>query len=184
MSRRWLGVLVGFALIVAAGVIAVLLIGDEPVPPTSPAEAEQLERNEIASCREAASGAPPKDWRRGAVHSGDFGLFGDARDFRNREVIGELPNGELSMKLPAIVVGESPVTVRVPDGYRGRVGLGFGNRRSPASTAAARTVVRFEPCVGRDRTGWPGGLVVADRRPIELEVEIEGETRMLRVGRG
>jgi hypothetical protein len=146
--------------------------------------AEQLDRDEIASCREAASGAPPGNWRRGAVHSGGFGLFGRGRDFSDRQVIVELPNGELSMKLPAIVEGGSPVTVRVPDSYRGQVGLGFGNLQIPETIAEARTVVRFEPCAQRDRTGWPGGLLVADRRPIELEIEGEGETRLLDVGRG
>lgn len=185
MSRPRLIAFGVVVLIAAAGYMAYRAIDDEGGEPSSGDAPEALTAAEIATCREAGLPSPPESWRRQAAVAGSFGLSGPARDFRDRLVVGELPNGELVTKLPAIVEGDAPATVRVPDRYRGRVGLGFGNLGTPDPIADARTIVRFEPCARRPRTGWPGGLVIADRRPIELEVEIAGEggVRILGVGR-
>jgi len=76
------------------------------------------------------------------------------------------------------------VIVSVPKRLSRRVGLDFGDLHTASRIGDANRRVTFQPCEGRSPTGWPGGLILADRRPIRLRVQIEGENRMrtLRVG--
>jgi hypothetical protein len=42
--------------------------------------------------------------------------------------------------------------------------------------------VTFKPCRNKPRTVWPGGLALAERKPITLEVVTGGSVKKLRVG--
>lgn len=140
--------------------------------------------NEVASCGEAGLGAPPKSWKDDASVAGPFGLFGPARDFHDHRTVIKHRNGQFGAKLPAIIEGSSEVTLTVPAPFSRRVGLDFGDLRTASRVKDANSEVTFKPCKDQSRTGWPGGLVLKDRRPIELTVHIEGEdqVRTLAVG--
>lgn len=148
--------------------------GPEPPPPPEA----------VASCREAALGSSDPTWRREASTAGPFGLFGDGRDFHG-PVIRRLENGQLHSKIPAILDGTRPVILRVPEDEFGRVGLDYGDLHTEHRVEDAHTAVAFEPCRGRSSTGWPGGLVLRDRHPVTLSVEVDGgEAQPLSVGDG
>lgn len=171
----------GAALLLSAGLLAgggaAATVERNPADPGLPLRA-------IATCEEAGLGAPSAGWRRDATSVGGFGLIGPGRDFRSVAVI-ELKNGQFLTKLPAIAEGSEQVRVTVPQHLSRRVGLDFGDFWTEERVRDANREVLFRPCKGRERTGWPGGLILRDRGPILLEVRIAGDDRvhMLRVGR-
>jgi hypothetical protein len=108
-------------------------------------------------------------WRRGAEAVGAFGLL--ARDLSNAR---RLRNGTFGVKMGAVVEGHTPVTLRVPDEARGRVGLIYGDAtRGRMQLSDAPVEVTFEPCPNRARSGYVGGLLIDTvREPVTLEVQL------------
>lgn len=105
--------------------------------------------------------------------TGPFGLFGPGRDFRNLVRRGD----RFVAKLPAIVARDAAVTLQVPERERGSVALGY------AGVGGHVSEVTFKPCADRPETIWPGELVLEDRRPVTLIVEVAGgRSGVLRVG--
>lgn len=137
----------------------------------------------VALCHEAVTGSSP-NWRRAATTAGSFGLVGAGRDF-HWSGVERLKNGQYLSKIPAVVNGKAPVVLRVPEGERGRVGLDYGDFRTAHSIHDTHAAVIFRPCRNQPNTGWPGGLVLKNRRPITLEVETGGgPKRSLQIGTG
>ena len=172
------------ALLLFIGGSGAAAAGDDPTTGTA-AAAAPVDMRTIASCREAALGNGDDRWRRRSATAGPFGLYGPGRDFRHKRVVFEHDNGYLGVKIPAFVAGQRAVTVTVRERFRDRVGLDFGDLWSANTIAKANTEVSFRPCRDRPRTAWPGGLVLADRRPVVFTVQVEGRERIwsLRVGR-
>jgi hypothetical protein len=108
-------------------------------------------------------------WRRQAKSVGAFGLL--ARDLSNAR---RLRNGSFVVKMGAVVEGHTPVTLRVPEEARGRVGLIYGDAsRGRTQLSDAPVEVRFEPCPNRPRSGYVGGLILDTiREPVTLEVQL------------
>lgn len=174
----------GVALLLLVGGCGASAAGDDPATGTA-AAAAPVDLRTIASCREAALGHGDDRWRKRSATAGPFGLYGPGRDFRHPYVVFDRDNGYLGVKLPAFVAGTRAVTVSVPERFRDRVGLDFGDLWTAKTIAKANTTVTFRPCRERPRTAWPGGLVLADRRPVVFTVQVEGRERIrsLRVGR-
>jgi hypothetical protein len=147
----------------------------------SPRPVPELPPSAVALCHEAVTGSSP-NWRQDATTAGSFGLSGPGRDF-HWSGVERLKNGQYLSKIPAVVNGKAPVVLRVPEGERGRVGLDYGDFRTAHSIHDAHAAVIFRPCRNQPNTGWPGGLVLKNRRPITLEVETGGgPTRSLQIG--
>lgn len=176
--RTWTGAAL---LLLSTGLLAGW--GDSVAWERNPA-APGLPLRAIATCEEAGLGTPPAGWKPDATSVGGFGLIGPGRDFRS-EGLRELKNGQYLTKLPAIAKGSAPVRVTVPPRLSRRVGLDFGDFWTEERVRDANQEVLFRPCKGRRRTGWPGGLILKDRRPIRLTVRIAGDDRLhtLSVGR-
>lgn len=167
-----------------AATLALLLVVGVLMSCGSDEDDSQRLRAAVASCEEAMAGSSGPSWRRDATTAGPFGFFGAGRRFRG-PVMRELDNGQFLTKVPVIVDGKRPVVLRVPEDELGRVGLDYGDLRTEEAIEDAPTEVTFRPCRDRPRTGWPGGLLLQDRRPITVLVKVAGEEpRPLRVGRG
>jgi hypothetical protein len=131
-------------------------------------------------CSAAITNRVDPRWRRRSVVAGRVGLYGDASDARKAYPWGR---SAFWTKIPVIVAGHRPATVRIRPRDRHRIGLTYGPRPStPASSrngarglAAAPREVRFLPCRDRATTAWPGGLALADRRGVTLQVRLAGQ---------
>lgn len=166
-----------------AAVIAALVGGcggDEG--PASPSDEEQggsskkespsASAGEVSSCREGIPADP--QWRTRSSVTGPFGFFGPGRNLRHLAREGD----RFMAKLPVIVARGRVVTLRIPSRKQGSVSLGY------QGVGGHVEEVTFEACGDRPATAWPGGLVLPDRRPVTLIVEVEGEPRVpVRVGR-
>jgi len=130
-----------------------------------------------ASCERAALGPGLRDWRRRSTSVGRrFGLLGPFRDFGR---LNRYRNNLLRAKIPAVVQGHEPVLLRIPVRQRRRVALGYSGGRPNGRYAQ----VEFRPCEHKPRTWWPGGLLLRDRQPITLTVQIGGrEAVPIRIG--
>jgi pimeloyl-ACP methyl ester carboxylesterase len=155
-----------------------------PSPAGSPSSASETAGPPITvGCEGAIIAAGPPDWRRGAFGAtGSFGL-----GFK-RAVPGGLANYEgakvgdvFSVQLQALVEGHSKVVLRVPRSERSRVGLVYGQASGATRLPQAARQATFQPCADKPRTVWPGGLALADRRPITLEVVFGQSVRKLRL---
>jgi hypothetical protein len=62
------------------------------------------------------------------------------------------------------------------------VGLLYGPSLSVNSVKGAATQVTFKPCPDKPRTTWPGGLALADRQPITLEVVVGNSVTKIKLG--
>lgn len=133
--------------------------GDMTGPTTGPAVTARCER----------IGPVSGNWRHGAEAVGAFGLL--ARDLSNAR---RLRNGSFGVKMGAVVEGHTPVTLRVPEEARGRVGLIYGDgRRAGTQLSDAPVEVTFEPCPNRSRSGYVGGLLLDTiREPVTLEAQL------------
>lgn len=82
-----------------------------------------------------------------------------------------------SSKMPALVSGARPLTVRVPRRLQGRVRLIYGG-------SGLVTELTFEPC-RRRTTFFPGGIVFLRQEPISLVIEADdlAGPQLLRLGR-
>jgi hypothetical protein len=131
-------------------------------------------------CAAAITSRVEPSWRSRSVVSGRVGLYGDGTDLRKAYPWGK---SAFWTKIPVIVAGNRLATLRIPARHRHRVGLTYGPRPStPASTpdgarglAAAPREVRFLPCQDRATTAWPGGLALADRRGVTVQVRVDGQ---------
>jgi hypothetical protein len=132
-------------------------------------------------CSAAITSRVDPKWRSRSVVRGPLGLWGDSLDIREADRWGR---STFWTKVPVILAGQRPVTLRVAPRDRARVGLTYGPRPlSPASSrtaleglAAAPRALRFVPCPRRPVTAWPGGFALADRRPrIGFEVRAQGQ---------
>jgi hypothetical protein len=130
-------------------------------------------------CSAAITSRVDPRWRMRSVVAGRVGLYG-TRDIRKAHPWGR---SAFWTKIPVIVAGHRPATVRIRARDRHRIGLTYGPRPStPASSrngarglAAAPREVRFLPCRDRVTTAWPGGLALADRRGVTLQVRLAGQ---------
>jgi hypothetical protein len=143
-----------------------------------------------ANCGSAALGVGDPDWRRRSTWVSRFGVYGTGRDFRTaqkspvrdfhglrqRQVHGPI----LITKTPFVVEGKAPVTVEISPHDRRRAGIVAGIPFGGGPYAG----IRFTPCPGRPRTGWPGGWFLRDQQSVTISVkpENEGESRLV-VGR-
>jgi hypothetical protein len=118
-------------------------------------------------CDDAAGGegvAPP-----GAARVGPFRMLGKGE-------VGSHWNPatrRFTSKVPVVIVGAGPVTVRVPDRLLGRLAMTYGGpgRRGMSSE------VTFVPCAARRATFFPGGLTFTRRESISLLIQPEGWAR-------
>jgi hypothetical protein len=132
-------------------------------------------------CSAAITSRVDPRWRSRSVVRGPLGVYGDPVDIRQADRWGP---SAFWTKIPVLLAGQRPVTLRVASRDRDRVGLTYG--RGPSSRASSRTgarglaaaprAVRFVPCPGQAVTAWPGGLALADRQPrVRFEVRVEGQ---------
>jgi hypothetical protein len=131
-------------------------------------------------CSAAITSRVDPRWRKRSAVVGRFGLYGDAADIRTAEPWGR---SAFWTKIPVIVDGRRPVTLRVTSEDRHRVGLTYTESASSPATsrdgrrglATAPRATRFKPCRDRSPTAWPGGLVLASRSTVRFEVRLEGK---------
>jgi hypothetical protein len=130
-------------------------------------------------CSAAITSRVDPRWRSRSVVRGPLGVYGDSVDIRQAERWGP---SAFWTKMPVVLAGQRPVTLRVASRDRDRVGLTYGpGPSSPATSrngarglAAAPRAVRFVSCPGQAVTAWPGGLALADRQPrVRFEVRVE-----------
>ncbi len=159
------------------------LIGSFAAPEPEPSNRSgEFIRSTTARCQTAIAGPGRADWRRGSSVAGPFGLFGGGRDFSKAQRVGR---GSLEAKIPAIVEGHGRVVLRLPEREHGQVGLLWGHTALTGNWRSVRDAfdrVVFLPCTDKPRTVWPGGLLLADRRPIALRVVIGDRTNTVRIG--
>ena len=149
--------------------------GESGRPPSaSPEEVAGVSAVGVARCDSAILGNADKRWRQRSTIVGNVGFYGPGRDFASAQPSGN--SGDLITKMPVIIEGDSGTTVWVPREERDRVALLFGKipGGDPYEIGDGYAEVRFEPCADRERTGFVGGLVIRDRRPVALRVRLEG----------
>ncbi|MEX2105386.1 MAG: hypothetical protein WD810_00660 [Solirubrobacterales bacterium] len=140
----------------------------------------------VARCDDAVRGSGPPNWKRESERAGSVGVFRHPLRAMSRSA-----NGQLLAKMPIIVEGHRAAIVSVPARLRGRVFLYYGrildrdgHPTSSFKNATGYARTRFEPCPGRPRTPWPGGIRVKGTAPVHLTVTVEGAApRYLRLGR-
>lgn len=114
---------------------------------------------------------PGPGWRREAIDIGKFGLL-----VRHLFASHKNRNGDWVVKMGAVVEGHTPVTLRVPEAARGRVGLAYGNGVGAGTPIPeAPVAVTFMPCADRARSGYVGGLLLETvSESVTLEVKTRG----------
>ena len=144
------------ALIATFAVVSLTSCGTAPEPPPEPPA-------EVATvrCPDAVLNKSDPRWREQSTAVGPFGLYGPGRDFDNARALAD---GTFVTKLPAIVEGQTAVTVRVSSGQPNGVLLHYGyHHPSEALT--------FEPCA-QAITSWSGEMILESRQPATLEVQV------------
>jgi len=135
-----------------------------------------------ANCSNAVEGSPRLNGKSDVVFD-LFALMGARRTAgRPRDAF----DGH-GYKVPATLPWGVTATLSVPAGLRSRVGLVYSldtqERVFRKGVEGADSVVRFTACPTggeRQRTGWPGGLVVDRRRCVVLVARIAGRGSMRR----
>lgn len=171
------GILIG-----AAGLVAIVLaVGGASEPVEAP------EAN-VADCASAASstGADPAVARQGSIVAGPVAV-GATPLAKMTEANG----GELYAKMGLLVSGHRFVVLSVPLALRSRVFLYFGrvldaegHPQKSLLAAPGYSETELQPCPGRARTLWRGGVRVHGRAPVHLLVTVEGEAESLRLPLG
>ncbi len=146
-----------------------------------PASGASTDKN-VASCNgNVLIGHGEAGWRSESNVAGPVGL----PRWPLRQM-GALKDGDLVTKAGILVEGSAPVLVKVPESLRERVFLYYGRGTNGRSISFAESngfnEVEFQPCEGRPRTVWPGGLRVKGRGSVHLVVEAEGKTSVLKLG--
>lgn len=138
----------------------------------------------VAGCGSATLGNADRRWRERSTVVGNAGFYGPGRDFGSAHRSGN--GGDLITKMPVIIEGDSGATIWVPREERDRVAMLFGKipASEPYEIRDGYAQVRFEPCTDRERTGFVGGLVLRDRRPVALKVRLEGTEQIHTVTMG
>jgi hypothetical protein len=139
---------------------------------------ENLAQSEVADTPESSTFAgpartarceglgPDANWRGQAVSVGSFGLL--APDPR---LVEKNRNGDFVAKMGAVVEGDDPITVRVPEADRERVRLAYAGTAEATRLAKVPVEVTFVPCKRRDPTGYVGGLLLdSPDEAVTLEV--------------
>jgi hypothetical protein len=117
-------------------------------------------------CEDAAAGvgvSPP-----GAARVGPFRMLG-------RGDLGSHWNPatrRFTSKVPVVILGARPVTVKVPERLGGRLVMVYGGAGRRFSEE-----VTFVPCAERRATFFPGAMLFTRREPISLSVRPEGWAR-------
>ncbi len=128
--------------------------------------------SKVRDCDITFIGPGPTDRHRHSRWIGPFGLTGrpTGPDFD----VGSFEDGLLTVKTPTIVAGHRWVTISIPAALRYRAGiLGVHPDRAYAS-------VTYVPCKDKPRTVFPAGLLLRDRRPLTLLVQVgDGPVRGL-----
>jgi hypothetical protein len=155
-----------------------LVIAAVVVLALEPASGAGTEAN-VADCSTAIIGSGKATWRSESVVAGPVGV--------NREAMltmSRTRNGDLINKMPLLVEGEATVTISVPRALRKRLFLYYGHVHSFAISRGAGET-KFEPCGGKPRTVWGGGVRVRGTAPVRLLVHLGGsaEPMVLRLGR-
>jgi hypothetical protein len=147
-----------------------------------PASGASTDKN-VASCKDNVLIGHGKDgWRSESSSAGPVGV----PKWPLRQMAA-MKNGDLVAKAGVLVEGRAPVLVKVPESLRERVFLYYGRGPNHRSISFAESngfnEVEFQPCEDRPRTIWPGGLRVRGKGSVHLEVEAEGKTSVLKLGR-
>jgi hypothetical protein len=147
-----------------------------------PASGASTDKN-VASCNDNVLNGHGKDgWRSESSSAGPVGV----PKWPLRQMTA-MKNGDLVAKAGVVVEGSAPVLVKVPESLRERVFLYYGRGPNHRSISFAESngfnEVEFQPCEDRPRTIWPGGLRVKGKGSVHLEVEAEGKTSVLKLGR-
>jgi hypothetical protein len=155
-----------------------LVIAAVVVLALEPAAGAGTEAN-VADCSQAIIGSGKATWRSESVVAGPVGVNGEAM-----ETMSRLHNGDLVSKMPLLLEGDKAVTVSVPPTLRKRVFLYYGHIHSFA-TSPGSGETKFQPCTGKPRTVWGGGIRVKGTAPIRLLVHEGGsaEPMVLHLGR-
>jgi hypothetical protein len=166
----------------AAGLVAIVLaVGGASEPVEAP------EAN-VAECGSAASstGSDPAVAGKESIVAGPVAV-GAAPLARMTEANG----GELYAKMGVEVSGHQFVVLSVPLALRNRVFLyvgrildAEGTERKSLLAAPGYSETELQPCPGRARTLWRGGIRVHGRAPVYLLVTVEGRTESLRLPLG
>jgi hypothetical protein len=129
-----------------------------------------------APCSKAILGSGGPEWRSESVVAGPVAVGKGALALMSRT-----DGGELVGKVPILVQGQEPVTISVPPALRKRVFLYYGriegrDGKPTTSFGAARGYgeTEFQPCPGRPRTIWPGGMRIVGTAPVSLLVHTGG----------
>ena len=132
---------------------------------------------QVATCEPGPviAGSGSADWRRTSLDAGPIGVLEHPLSHMSRT-----RNGQYVAKMPALVEGQAPVTLSVPQRLRHRVFIYYGfhkgrdGRRSTALDGPGSSEVIFHPCPDRPRTIWPGGIRLKGTKPVRLLVQAEG----------
>jgi pimeloyl-ACP methyl ester carboxylesterase len=155
-------------------------VGTPPAQPPKPAGGQQATSpgKIVARCQQSIIGSGRPGYRKRSSVAGPLALFGTGRDLSKAQKIGTA----FVTKIPLILEGHEQVVLRVPSDERGKVGLIYGPINIARAVGQAANQVTFKPCRDKPRTVWPGGLALAERKPITLEVVTGGSVKKLRVG--
>jgi hypothetical protein len=130
----------------------------------------------VAPCDKAIIGHGSADWRSESIVAGPVGVRRHPL-----QQMSETGNGQLTSKMPVLVEGHTPVTVSIPPRMRDRVFLYYGRvlghdglPTTSFNDARGYDETEFQPCDGKPRTIWPGGIRIKGRKPVQLLVTVEG----------
>jgi hypothetical protein len=151
-----------------------------------PAAGAGTEAN-VAACSKAIIGSGRPGWRSESRVAGPVGAATGAL-----RQMWLAPNGYLYAKVPLLLEGSDAVTVSVPRVLRKRVFLYYGRIEGrdgkvddSFSGSPGYSETKFQPCTGKPRTVWGGGLRIKGTAPVHLLVHQGGgaEPIPLRLGR-
>lgn len=169
-------------IVAVAGVVAIVLAVGGASEPVEAPEAS------VAPCGPPSTpaGSGAVDWRRSSLAAGPVAV-----PRRPLASMREVRSGQLTTRMPLLVAGHRYVVISVPLALRNRVFLYFGSvldhegvRTTSLLGAPGYAEIEFQPCRGRDRTVWPGGIRVIGRRPVWLLVTVEGQPNSIPVALG
>ncbi|UJA20213.1 hypothetical protein HJD18_08280 [Thermoleophilia bacterium SCSIO 60948] len=81
--------------------------------------------------------------------------------------------------------GDRRIELSVPAAEVDRIRLHYGRLGGGVGWASGSRRVALQPCPDRFATSFPGGIAIRGRDPVELRIEVEGETepRSITIGR-